>query len=437
MNSTKPIEDIEAVLRGELNARAVGLATGKPPLPRIVAATRSDRMRRRTYAGAGFVLVAAFIAAATPAIIGAEHGSGAASAAAGGAGPAQLLSLAPRGNLIRDTAFMQVVGIRLVRDKVLYANDDGTHTIVIGAETTGPSSTGFSTLIGAHKATASQLEATAVGLGLSGDVRTYAFVGESTNTDSPVPLVVLGPKSLSEIEYATGIRLVERHGELAPERTGVKWIRAVDGVAAGEITDLASANATSSKAPSPDAARLNALSDFGLYFAVRAKIGSEYFSTTPTSRILPAAPAGNIEDADYDPARAAIVAKGKAAGLSLASKGPDGDALADNVALVLSDMADLSGTAPDRVRVRVDWVGRETPEWDSSLVDFAAPGLPAIQAYVRGLAPGAPNNDSPSLAQSYVRPARPLLEGQFPSTAEAFGGTTEFSTIGGGLFEHW
>jgi hypothetical protein len=422
MSAIRPIEDIEGALRGELSARAVGLAAGKPPLTRIVTATRRDRMRRRTYAGTGFVLVAALIAAASPAILGARHGAGAASAAASGLVPSQLLSMPPRGNLVRDTAFMQAAETRLPRDKVLYANDDGMHTVVIGAQTVRSAGTEFSTLIGDHKATASRLVAAAEDVGLNSGAQSYAFVGEFTNTDTPVPLVVLGPKSLSGIEYATGIRLVERQGELAPERTGVKRIHAVDGVATGEIADPASPNASS---------------DFGLYFSVRARIDGEYVSATPAVRPLPTTLAGNIEDADYDPIRAAVVAKGNAAGLPLPLRGPDGDALADNVALVLSDLANLSGTTPDHVRVRVDWVGRETPEWDSSLVDFAAPGLPAIQAFVRGLAPEAPNSDSPSLAQSYVRPARPLIEGQFPTTSAAFGGTSEFSTIGGGLFEHW
>ena len=422
MNATRPIEAIEAALRGELSARAVGLAAGNPPLNRIVTATRRDRMRRRTCVATGFVLVAALIAAATPAIIGAQHGSGAASAAAEAAGPSPLLSMAPRGNLVRDTAFLQAAGTRLPRDEVLYANDDGVHTVVIGAEPIRPANIEFRTLIGGPKATASQLEAATGDVTLDGDARTYAFIGEFTNTDTPVPLVVLGPKSLAGIEYATGIRLAERQGQLTPERTGVKWIRAMDGVAAGELADPASPKASN---------------DFGLYLAVRAKIGSEYVGTTPVVRVLQETLAGNIEDADYDPVRAMVVAKGRSAGLSLVLKGSDGDALADNVALVLSDVANLSGGTPDRVRVRVDWVGRETPDWDSALIDFAGSGLPVIQAFVRGLAPGASKNDSPSLAQSYVRPAKPLIEGEFPTTAKAFGGTDEFATIGGGLFEHW
>ena len=74
---------------------------------------------------------------------------------------------------------------------------------------------------------------------------------------------------------------------------------------------------------------------------------------------------------------------------------------------------------------------------DSALVEFAAPGLPAFQAFIRGLAPGVPDTDSPSLAQSFVRPVEPLARGDIPTTAAAFGGTPEFTTIGGGLFERW
>jgi hypothetical protein len=422
-SNVNDIREVEATLRGELSARAVGLPAGGSPVPRIATAVRRDRMRRRTYAGTGFVLVAALVAAATPAILGAAHGAGVASASARGAGPSQLLSMSPRGNLVADTAFLQAVETRLSGDKVLYANDDGTHTVVIAAGTTEPSSADFRTLVGGHDASVPQLQPATGGGAFSQETKTYTFVGESTAGDAHVSLVVLGPMDLTDIEYATGIRLAQTQSSLLmPVRTGVRRLKAADGVAETELADTEAPNSSSGS---------------GLYFAVRVKLGKQYVVTSPTVRVLPTSRAGNIEDPDYDPIRAAIVAKGASAGITLALKGSTGDALADNVALVLSDVANLADVTPSDVTTRVDWAGRETPEWDSALVEFAAPGLPAFQAFIRGLAPGVADGDSPSLAQSFVRPVGPLTRGHLPTTAVAFGGTPEFTTIGGGLFERW
>lgn len=424
MNATTSIEAIEVALRGELNARAVGLRSGRPPVPRIMAAARRGRTRRRTYAGTGFVLVAALIAAAAPAVLGVAHGTGAASAAARGEGSPPLLSMAPRGNLIRNLAFTHAVQQRLPGNKVLYANDDGTHTIVIGAEAdaTRRSCTEFRTLLGSHQASVSQLETAVADIGLSSDVKAYAFVGEFTKSGDGIPLVVLGPADLTSVEYASGIKLTEQHGRLVPVRTGVARVGASDGVAETELADTSS---------------LNASSNSGLYFALRAKLGQEYVGTTPAIRVFPATTAGNIEDADYDPVRAAVVARGKAAGIPMALRGPSSDALADNVALVLSDVANFAGVTPSQVTAHIAWVGRETPEWDSALAEFSAPGLPPFQAFIRGLASGAPAKDSPTLAQSFVRLSKPLIPGQPPSTAAIFGGTPEFTTIGAGFSDHW
>jgi hypothetical protein len=421
-NDIDDVEEVEAALRGELSARAVGLPNGGPPMPRLVTAVRRDRMRRRTYMGTGFVLVAALVAAATPAILGAAHGAGVASAAARDAGPSQLLSMPPRGNLAGNTAFLRAVEARLSGGKVLYANDDGAHTVIISADTTKQSSADFRTLVGGHDASVPQLEPAAGGGEFSQETKTYTFVGESTAGDAHAPLVVLGPMNLTGIEYATGIKLAETRGELVPTRTGTRQIKAVDGVAETEVAGTEALNF-------PD--------DSDLYFALRAKLGRQYVVTTPSVRVLPGTPAGNIEDPGYEPIRAAIVAKGKLAGIALALRGSSGDALADNVALVLSDAANLADVTPSNVATRVDWVGRETPEWDSAFVEFAAPGLPAFQAFIRGLAPGVADSDSPSLAQSFVRPLEPLTRGHLPTTAVAFGGTPEFTTVGGGLFERW
>ena len=426
----KDVEAVEAALRGELSARAVGLPPGGLPMPRIATAVRRDRMRRRTYVGTGFVLVVALIAAATPAIIGAAQGAGVASAAARGGGLSQLLSMAPRGNLAGDTAFMQAAETRLSGDKVLYADDDGTHTVVIGADATKQSSNEFRTLIGGHTASAAQLEAAPGGGEFDQDTKAYTFVGEFTPKDAQVPLVVLGPTDLTGIEYATGMRLTEMRGRLVPVRTGVKQIKAMDGVAETELADSDAGSDTNAEV-------LDSSNDSGLYFAMRAKLGSRYADASPAVRALPATPAGNIEDPAYAPIRSAVVAKGDSAGIALALKGPGGDALADNVALVLSDVANLADVTPSNVATRVDWVGRETPEWDCALVEFAAPGLPAFQAFIRGLAPGVSDAHSPSLAQSFVRPVEPLARGDIPTTAAAFGGTPEFMTVGGGLFERW
>ena len=111
MTATTPIEEIELALRGELNARAVGLKTSRPPVPRIMAAARRHRTRRRSYAGTGFVLVAALIAAAAPAVLGAAHGLGAASAAAGSApSPSQLEAAASDAGLSGDVKTCTFVG---------------------------------------------------------------------------------------------------------------------------------------------------------------------------------------------------------------------------------------------------------------------------------------------------------------------------------------
>ena len=416
------IEEVEVALRGELNARAVGLPAGSAPATRIAVATRRDRMRRRAYTGTGFVLIAAVIAATTPAIAGAAHGAGVSSVTAESSGLAQLLSMPPRGNLVADNAFIQAVETRLPGEKVLYANDDGAHTIVLGADIAKRSSTNFTTLVGGHAAGASRLEPASGDMGFDQGSTTFTFVGKSSTKDALAPLVVLGPVELTGIEYATGMRLTVQRGRLVPVRSGVKRIAAVDGVAETELAD-------------PEV--LDSSRDSGLYFAVRAKVGGEYVSTSPAVRELPATSAGNIEDSGYDPIRAAVVAKGNVAGITLPLKAPGGDALADNVALVLSDVANLADVGPSNVTVRIDRVWRETPEWDSAVVEFDAPGLPALQAFIRGLAPGIPDGDSPSLAQSLVRPAEPLVQGQIPATAAAFGGTPEFTTIGGGLFERW
>ena len=102
----------------------------------------------------------------------------------------------------------------------------------------------------------------------------------------------------------------------------------------------------------------------------------------------------------------------------------------DNVAGVLLDLARFDNVPISSLTYQVDWIGRETAQWDAALLDVHAPGLPPMQIFVRGLTAGAPDSASPGSANTLVRPAAALTPGHVPHTAPSFGGTPEPGVFG-------
>lgn len=433
MNATASPDEIETALRAELRARTAPLAVDEVPFARLEAASRRDRIRRRTLLGTTAALALALVAASAAA--GALGGGGGTGQMPAGGGGTSLAAIPPRGNLVGDTAFIQAVTEHyLGKSSLLYANDDGTHTVVIGIGGTfprpwpsklpGPVPTGLIVLVGPHDAQVGQLTREGPsGVDLTGRT-SLTFIGGFHGDGESVPYVVLGPTNMTHVEYATGVQLRDEDGKLVPVRTGVTSAPVTDGVAAGEIqgpTTVDGAFRLSMqlvwRGSTSDGTALNV--DSG---ARGSSLGPE--DQPPT-------------DASYDAIREAVVNKARQDGVIVAEHGPGGDEVTDNAALVLSDLALLAGVNPGSISYSVDWVGRETAQWDSALIEFDAPGLPKIQAFIRGLAPGRPDSDSPGLDLSYVRPAVPLTAGRFPTTEAEFGGTPEFTTIGKGLLTQW
>jgi hypothetical protein len=199
--------------------------------------------------------------------------------------------------------------------------------------------------------------------------------------------------------------------------TDIDAIPATDGAVAGELVGPSGKQAAA---------------HVGLFLSFRGKLASGgYLDLEPGIRTTVGVPDQNVFSPAYDGLRAAIVAKARTSGLTnLQLKGPGGDAVTDNAAQVISDVAMITDTDPSAIGVTVDWVGQETTAWDSALLDIDVPGFPHMQAFVRGLAPGQPDSESPGMSQSFLRPAQPLTPGDLPETAEAFGGTPELSTVG-------
>jgi hypothetical protein len=429
---TDPHEDIADTLRGELHARAAHLAQTPAPFARIEAAARRDRIRRRRLAGfAGVALVAALATSLTT--INGVHRSDSLQAAAGTTDKSPLLDLAPRGNLVDNAGFMQKVATRFGADTtILYANDDGTHIVVIGAgyqpvphQNSAAPTNLFTVLTGAHGASVADLRPSGgAGLALGPALDVFSFVGLFSGKGGSVPYVVLGPTDMTQADIASGIQLTVHDGKLVAEHTDIKTVSAQDGVVAGEISDPSTTQA---------AGRL------GAYFSVRGRLSTgTTVEADPLIRTELALAGGFPASATYDALRSAIVSKGQQDGLThLQLEGPGGDAVTDNAAQVVSDIASIAGVDPSEVDVTVDWVGQETSAWDTALLDIDVPGLPHIQAFVRGLAPGQPDFESPGLAQSFVRPAQTLTAGHFPETAKAFGGTPELSTLGQEVVAGW
>lgn len=426
MTITDPHDEIAAVLRGELHARAAHLGDPPAPMIRLEAAVRRDRNRRRGLAGcAGLALAAAVATSVT--FVGEPHRSDLVAPAAGTAGRSPLFDLPPRGNLVGNASFMAAVSARLDSGtSVLYANDDGTHTVVIGgsyqpATATRPVTADmFAVLVGPHGAAAADLKMSSdTGKPASAADQTYTFVGEFTGDGASVPYVVLGPTNMTGVDVASDIAIEVEAGKVEVRHTNVRNVAATEGVAAGEITGPRTIAAAIKMAHS---------------VAFRAKLATGATLDAEPGPYLVADPSGailNPGSASYDALRAAIVARGRDDGLTdLQFKGPGGDAVTDNAAQAMADVAVFAGVDPSKVHVRAEWVGQETSEWDSALLDITAPGLPHIQAFIRGLAPGRPDSESPSLARSYLRPAQPLIPGHLPTTAQAFGGSPELTTLG-------
>ena len=432
MTFTDPHDDIANTLRGELHARAAHLVQTPAPFARIETAVHRDRIRRRSLAGcAGVALVAALATSVTTTING-VHRTDSLQAASGSSGRSPLLDMAPRGNLVADATFMQEVAARLgTNTSILYANDDGQHTVVIGGSYESDShehsamSSVFTVLVGEHGASVADLRLSdGVSTQSNSTPETYSYVGEFTGTGGSVPYVLLGPIDMTEADIATGIQLTVHGGKLAPQHTGIEALSVQDGAVEGEIADPSTTKA---------AARI------GTYFSIRAKLSNgSTLDADPLTHVVIAQSGANPTSPAYDSLRAAIVSKGRTSGLpNLQLKGPGGDAVTDNAAQVVSDVADIAGVDPGQVEVKVEWVGQETSAWDTALLDIDVRGLPHIQAFVRGLAPGRPDSESPGLAESFVRPAQTLTPSHLPETAAAFGGTPELSTLGAGVVASW
>ena len=440
MNTIDRNSDIEAVLRSELAVRADALEAVPPPYANVRRAVRRDRGRRLAGATAGLALAAALVVTLTQVLGG---GSGSTVGAAAGA-PSPLLTVPTRGNLAGDSDFVTAAKWRLDTSSkgaasarplpgsrsaaaatsngysILYANDDGTHRVVIGATYDGRY-TLFTELVGAHGDSVPALKQSDSGGAQTPD-ETFTFVGEFTENGDSVPFVVLGPLDMTNAEYATGVTLAAAGGKLDVVRSHVAKVTTVDGVAAGEI---------------PGAHSMADVVRMDLFTVFRAQINGRYVDADQFGRASPALPGTLPTGPAYTAIKAAVAQKGRAAGLSMNTDSPGGDAAPDNVAAVMLDLAQFDGVPISSLTYQVDWVGRETAQWDAALVDVQAPGLPPMQIFVRGLTAGAPDSASPGLAHTFVRPATPLTPGHVPHTAAAFGGTPEPGVFGYQLMTTW
>lgn len=435
MNAIKDHDEIETLLRGELSARAESLAAGEAPYPAVRQAVRRDRARRAAGAASGLALVAvALITALSQTLTGA---SGTTVESASATGPSSLLAVPTRGNLATDSVFLAAMTSRLDTTSaasehvaqgpgggaansalsILYANDDGTRRLVVAAAYNGHE-TLFTVFVGHHAASASALAADRT-IGESKPFSTFTYVGTFAADGSPVPFAVLGPTTMTNIEYASGASIVDENGKLALTRTHITHVQTVDGTASGEIPG----------ATSPaGAARLTTQTVF------RGQIAGRHVDVDPGARETvggtdPLGPTTAI--------KAAVAQRGRSAGLSMNATSPGGDAVPDNVAAVLMDLAKFDGVPLDSISYQVDWIGRETPKWDAALLDIHAPGIFAMQIFVRGLTAGAPDSDSPGLARTFVRPIPAVTPAHLPETASAFGGVPEPELFGYEVATAW
>lgn len=438
MSTAHQDPDIESMLRGELAARADSLPVGGAPVQAVGRAVRRDRFRRRAGV-AGSLALAVALTAVLPSALGGRHAGQGVHDASGGGAPA-LFTAPLRGNLADDAAFLSALEQRLdgvsapdfggsrstaaaYEYKPLYVNDDGVHRMVIAGVDEG-TETGFTVLVGAHGSTASALKVDpefTIEL-IATPQMAFTYVGPFAGKGGEVPYVVLGPPQMTAIEYSTEMTLETVGGKLKPVRTAVKQAATLDGAAAGEIGDPTTLDG---------AARLS----YDLMF--RAELGGSSITPDSNGRTFLLLPANRTLSSAYAAIMAAVAQQGRLAGLHTATGSPSRHGIGDDVAMVLLDAANFAGVPLDSVGYHVDWIGRETPQWDSALVDVTAPGLPNLQIFVRGLAAGAPWDALSDPAIALVRPATSLSPGHLPHTGSAFGGQPEYTTMGLAVPDIW
>ena len=445
MGTTDQYPDIEAVLRGELAVRADSLSIGAAPYPAVARAARHDRYRRRVGAATALVL-AVVLAIVIPFGAGGLMGTSAGPPATGG-GPSPLLNAPVRGDLAGDSALITAAEQRFdaiaahsptapgphatAGYRVIYANDDGTHRVIIGATYDG-SNTDFTGLVGPNAAAVSSLKpgideslstpANTYDGGAPSPESTFTYLGMFTGGGGSVPFVVLGPTTMTQVEYSTTPTLGSMDGKLTHGRSGITHVTTVDGAAAGEIADATTV---------AGAVRL------GSYTVFRAELAGRLTDVDPMSRTTVVLPDSSpTSDAQHE-IRAAVAERGQNAGLVMPVDGVGGNGVPDRVAQALSDLASFDGVSISSIHYSIDWVGQETAQWNAALLDVSAPGLPKLQIFVRGLTVGASENDSSGMPNTLMRPAVTLTAGHLPTTGEAFGGTLEPNLIGFGLMNEW
>lgn len=251
---------------------------------------------------------------------------------------------------------------------------------------------------------------------------TFTFLGEFTGTGGSVPFVVLGPTTMTGIEYSTTPSLEIAKGKITRGRDGITPVTAVDGAAAGEIADPSTTLA---------AAKL------GMFIAFRAEIAGKYVDVDPLGGATVALPVNAPDGPAQRAIRTAVAEQGEHAGLVMTTDSAGGDAVPDNVSEVLTDLATFDAVPVSSIHYTIDWIGKETSRWNAAVLDVDAPGLPKVQIFVRGLAFGAPDSASPGMNNSFVRPAVELTPGHVPTTAGAFGGTPEPNVFGYGSATVW
>lgn len=284
----------------------------------------------------------------TAAAAGGGSGGGSSSSGVRAARAASPLFRAPlRGNLANDSSFIQAVGQKdYPQAEMLYANDDGTHTIVIGG-TVQPTLNGipawvFTVLIGPHHAQVSQLKRAE---GFVGDdaglpPTNLTYVSALNTTGASVPYVVLGPTDMTGAEYATSAELQITGDKLVLKRTDISQIPLTDGAGSGELkgTDTV--------------ATANSLSKL-LAFRGTTKSGASVSLQTMLEVVQTPPAFGDISSTTYDPIRDEVVVVAQQNGVTVDKQGPGGDEVTDNTAQVVEDLADFAGVDPSAVSVQV------------------------------------------------------------------------------------
>lgn len=436
-------DGIEAALRGEFSARAESLAVTPPPHEAVRKAVRRDRTRRLIGTTSGLSLAAALVVALTLTLT--PNGTSGSTTQSASDGPSPLLTIPTRGNLAADSVFLAAAMQRLgsidrswvayspadTKSRkatggyvILYANDDGKHRVVIGG-TYDARVTAFVVLVGGHGAAAAALKVDSSSG--SQDPEYFTYLGSPSSSPAviaPIPFVVLGPTNMTNVDYAIGATITTVASTFTDVRDPVAHARVVNGAAAGEIIP-------------PAVNTVNQTVKVESYTLFRAEIGGRWVDANPLVRNFQVPPDRLPTGLDTTAIRNAVVTAGDAAGITLNLASPGGDAVPDNAAQVLIDLANFAGVSPSSISYQIDWTGRETAQWDATLLDMHAPGLPAMQVFVRGLAAGAPDSASPGMMNTFVRPAVALTPGHMPHTAAEFGGKPEPEVFGFRVVNRW